>query len=175
MFFFLNNETPANSVLGQFELGEAKTVFGVPVDYQGVSLVRFENEVEGFMQTGPNAFKHFWVRAEGSDGIIEARHCDNNELHLLKPGKNWETIVAKATNIVAGDNPVYSNATVQSVLEAIDCLESGQESLLSTHKALRATELIFATYESSRRRGRVDLPLEISDSPLIEAAEKLKA
>jgi phytoene/squalene synthetase len=33
--------------------------------------------------------------------------------------------------------------------------------------ALQATELIFATYESSRRRGRVDLPLEIDDSPLI--------
>jgi len=26
--------------------------------------------------------------------------------------------------------------------------------------------MIFATYESSRRRARIDLPLEIEDSPL---------
>jgi len=30
-----------------------------------------------------------------------------------------------------------------------------------------ATELIFATYESSRIRGRVKLPLKIKDSPLL--------
>jgi len=39
--------------------------------------------------------------------------------------------------------------------------------MLSGRRALRATELIFATYESSRRRGRVDLPLDIDDSPLL--------
>jgi hypothetical protein len=44
--------------------------------------------------------------------------------------------------------------------------------MLSARKALQATELIFATYESSRSRQRVDLPgigmpsLNIEDSPL---------
>jgi len=37
---------------------------------------------------------------------------------------------------------------------------------LSGRRALRATELSFATYESSRRRGRVDLPLLLDGSPL---------
>ena len=36
---------------------------------------------------------------------------------------------------------------------------------------LRATELIFATYESSRRRGRVDLPLAVEDSPFLSMVE----
>lgn len=36
----------------------------------------------------------------------------------------------------------------------------------------RCTELIFATYESSRRRGRVDLPLEVEDSPLLSMLEE---
>jgi hypothetical protein len=39
--------------------------------------------------------------------------------------------------------------------------------LLSARYALQATELIFASYESSRRRGRVDLPLTIDDSPFL--------
>jgi hypothetical protein len=32
---------------------------------------------------------------------------------------------------------------------------------------LQATELIFATYESSRRRDRIQLPLDTADSALI--------
>jgi hypothetical protein len=58
------------------------------------------------------------------------------------------------------------------VLDLLECLESGKEPELSSRKALRATELIFATYESSRRRGRVTLPLEIEDSPLITGLEQ---
>jgi hypothetical protein len=42
---------------------------------------------------------------------------------------------------------------------------------LSARRALNATEIIFAIYESSRRRGRVDLPLTISDNPLAAMVE----
>jgi UDP-N-acetylglucosamine 3-dehydrogenase len=54
-----------------------------------------------------------------------------------------------------------------AVLDAIDALQTGHEPELSARKALQATELIFATYESSRRRGRVDLPLNVEDSPFL--------
>ncbi|MBM4083576.1 MAG: gfo/Idh/MocA family oxidoreductase, partial [Planctomycetes bacterium] len=51
-----------------------------------------------------------------------------------------------------------------------------REPELSARRALNATELIFACWESSRRRGRVDLPLDISDSPIeaMVAAGELK-
>ena len=39
--------------------------------------------------------------------------------------------------------------------------------MLSGRKALQATELIFATYESSRRRGKINLPLDVEDSALL--------
>jgi hypothetical protein len=60
-----------------------------------------------------------------------------------------------------------SQHTVASVQNLVDCLESGDEPELSSHRALRATELIFATYESSRRRGRIPLPLDVDDSALL--------
>lgn len=50
--------------------------------------------------------------------------------------------------------------------EFVEAARAGRASQVSADKALRASELIFATYESSRRRGRVTLPLEIEDSPL---------
>ena len=60
------------------------------------------------------------------------------------------------------------------IADLLAALESGAEPELSSYKARRATELIFATYESARRRARVDLPLEIDDSPfqaLLQAGE----
>jgi hypothetical protein len=42
---------------------------------------------------------------------------------------------------------------------------------MSHAHALGYAILIFATYESSRRRGRIDLPLTIEDSPLLAMYE----
>ena len=58
-------------------------------------------------------------------------------------------------------------SVLEKASDAIDCLGNGREPVLSSRKALQATELIFATYESARRRARVTLPLQIDDSPLI--------
>jgi len=60
-----------------------------------------------------------------------------------------------------------SQAIDRGVADLVRCIQTGEEPELSSHKALRATEVIFATYESSRRRGRVDLPLEPEDSAFI--------
>ena len=57
--------------------------------------------------------------------------------------------------------------TVLSVLDLVDCVKTGRKPMLSGRKALQATELIFATYESSRRRGRINLPLDVDDSALL--------
>jgi hypothetical protein len=58
------------------------------------------------------------------------------------------------------------------VLDLIDALKTGREPELAGRRALQATELIFATYESSRRRGRIDLPLTIEDSPFLSMVEE---
>jgi hypothetical protein len=51
------------------------------------------------------------------------------------------------------------------VKDLFDALDTGGEPELSYQKALRSSEIIFALYESARRRARVDLPLEIDDNP----------
>ena len=54
----------------------------------------------------------------------------------------------------------------RAMADVIDCLESGRKCQLDASNALIATEIIFGAYESSRRRGRVDFPLDIDDNPL---------
>ena len=67
---------------------------------------------------------------------------------------------------VADDARGIDKAVTAAVADKLRCLETGDEPLLSSHKAIRTTELIFGTYESARRRARIDLPLEIDDNPL---------
>jgi len=68
--------------------------------------------------------------------------------------------------------PTLQDAPVLSVLDLLDCLDTGREPELSSRKALATTELVFATYGSSRRCGRVTLLLEIDDSPLLTGLEE---
>ena len=75
--------------------------------------------------------------------------------------------VPELTDVVA----TGSNDTSLSVLDLIDAVKTGREPELSGRKALQATELIFATYESSRIRRKIVLPLEIEDSPLLSMIE----
>lgn len=61
---------------------------------------------------------------------------------------------------------------VDRVIEdVVTALDTGMESELAADNALRATELIFACWESVRRRGRVDLPLDVDDNPLASMVE----
>jgi len=55
----------------------------------------------------------------------------------------------------------------RGILDLISSLQTKREPELAARRALQATEVIFAVYESSRRRGRVDLPLDVDDSALV--------
>jgi predicted dehydrogenase len=160
MMFFCNEETPAQWVLGQMSVDEHKEAFGVRLDTSGVSWIRFANDVEGLLVTGDVGFGNM-IRLLGSEGVVEITPGGKAEhpLRLFRDG-GW-TDPARTLGV-----PV-SQQTVASIRDLVDCLESGDEPELSSHRALRATELIFATYESSRRRGRILLPLDVDDSALL--------
>ncbi|HZT41530.1 MAG TPA: Gfo/Idh/MocA family oxidoreductase [Chthonomonadaceae bacterium] len=159
MFFFYNGETPAEWVLGQIDTSSVRRVFGVPVETSGLAHVRFANGVHGLLFTGPDQDATCSNRIVGTKGIIEVEVRNGPPVRLRRDAAaGWEepALPRKAH----GD-------TILSILDAIDCVQTGRKPRLGSENAIRATELIFATYESARRRGRVALPLEIEDSPLL--------
>ena len=163
IFFFYNDEVPAEWVMGQIGVEEESQVFGVPLETSGLSWIRWQNGVEGLLATGGASTQGPRNRLIGSKGIIEVGGADRAPVRLLRQGAAWEDFTDAAIESIVppgGD-------TVLSVLDLIACLESGAEPCLSGRKALQATELIFATYESSRRRNRIQLPLDTEDSALI--------
>lgn len=163
MFFFYNDEVPAEWVMGQIAVEAERAIFGVPLETSGLSWIRWQNGVEGLLGTGAAQVQGPRNRLIGCEGIIEVGGAARAPLRLLRAGAAWQDFVEEE---IAGVVPPGGD-TVLSVLDLLACLESGAEPRLSARKALQATELIFATYESSRRRGRVLLPLNAEDSALI--------
>jgi predicted dehydrogenase len=169
MQFFFNNETPAEWVIGQVDLRDARKIFGVTLESQGLCQYQFQNGVQATLFTGKGSQ---WMpnhRLIGSEGIIEIG-AEGADLRLMNAtSKGWKVIGGSSE----GDG-IHGDIHIErAIADAVDALQNNREPLLSGANALRTTEVIFATYESSRRGGRVDLPLDVDDSALqarLEAA-----
>jgi len=156
MMLFYNNEIPAE---------KEGSVFGIPAENHGLSYFKLKNGIHGLLATGGDNGGRAANRIIGSDGIIEVGAPNAPSVRVMhKDSKGWEAPSLEGVVPPGGD-------TTLSVLDLIDCLNTGREPVLSSRKALQATELIFGTYESSRRRERIYFPLDIEDSPLISMIE----
>ena len=160
MFSFYNQEAAVSWVIGQVDWRGGATVFGVPLEGQGISLFSYENGVQGLLLTGYGTERKLSTRLVGSDGVIEVTLGTTSIRLRGKGDADWRDV-----QVVYEADENLSELVGRGVLDLIDALKTGREPELSARRALRATELIFATYESSRRGGRVELPLEALESP----------
>ncbi len=161
MLFFYNDECPAEWVIGQIEPRGSKEIFAAPVEGQGICHWKYTNGVHGLMVTGFQAGWEAQNRLIGTEGVIEVGHSNDTPLRMWGRGQSqWQ-------NIEVSCGLHHDEYVKLGVLDLIDALKTGREPELAGRRALQATELIFATYESSRKRGRVDLPLQIEDSPFL--------
>ncbi len=161
MMFFYNNEEPVEWVIGQIDARGGHKIFDVTVEGQGLSYWKWKNGVYGAMYTGALSEDGCGNRLIGSEGVIEVWAKNGPALRM----KNAET-KGQWVEFDVGVPDAYIKTTVSAVVDAVEALHDGREPMLAGRKALQATEIIFATYESSRKRGRIDLPLTIEDSPL---------
>lgn len=167
MQFFFNNETPAEWVIGQVDLRDAHKTFGVTLEGQGLCQYLLQNGVQATIFTGKGSQWTPNHRLIGSEGLIEIG-AEGADLRLMNASSNgWKTIDGSSE----GDG-IHGDVHIdRAIADAVDALRSGRKPLVSGDNALRATEIIFATYESSRRGGRVDLPLDVDDSALAARLE----
>ena len=164
MFFFYNDDEPAEWVIGQIDGEGTKDVFGTPCEGSGLSWIRYKNGREGLLATGGVDLDGNLNRIVGTDGMVEIRPGQKDEPLRVLTGGKWEIPSLQGT-------VVHEDATVSSVIDLVHSIQEGREPELAGRKALAATELIFSTYESSRRRGKVTLPLDGDDSALITMLE----
>lgn len=166
MQFFFNNQTPVEWVMGQIDLEGSRQIFGAWMEGYGVSRFKFANDVYGLLLTGEAAGPGPSHRLVGTEGVIEVAAAEGQVVRMMNAeASGWQNIDVEGN--IHGDDHFTS-----AVLDAVDALAEGREPELAGRKALQATELIFATYESSYRRARVDLPLEYEGSRLYDMLGK---
>lgn len=171
MMGFFNRDRRASWVMGQIDVRYDRKVFAVPVETSGLSHVYWDNGVWGLLVTSNDPDTPRLGRLVEREGFVIHGTEGRMDIHVA----SGPTLRVRRFGQPADEWPQLSatqDATVLSVLDLLACLGTHREPELSSRKALQATELIFATYESSRKRGRVDLPLQIEDSPLIAGLER---
>jgi len=165
MFSFFNGEVPAKWVLAQIDYRKENLVFGGHCENQQVVLFEYENGVHGLVMSGvgDNSPVGCQDRIIGTEGIIDVGfgHGPSDAIRWRKFGDaDW-------TSPDTGGEGIHGPGFIErAIADVIDCLETGKLCQLDAKNALIVTELIFGAYESSRRRGRVDFPLDIDDNPL---------
>ncbi len=164
---FFAGDQPADWVIGQVDYRVERRVFGAHAENQTLGSWRYRNGVYGVVATGAGAaLVGVTHRLSGTDGTIEVGVHDGPLLRLRRAGAaTWEVIDTGGETL---HGPGFHE---RAIADLIDALRTGREPELSARRALNATEIIFGIYESSRRRGRVDLPLTVQDHPLVAMVE----
>ncbi len=158
-------ERGAEWVLGQVHYDEEDVRYGVHNENQGLAIWSYGDGVHGLASTGYGSGADAigaHHRILGSEGAIEVAPDDDNADVRYKTdmGEGWEELETEG-----------APAIERAITHAIDCLDSSEEPVISASHALRATEIIFATWESARRRGRIELPLQDGGNALTEMVE----
>jgi Predicted dehydrogenases and related proteins len=161
-----NGESPAKWVLGAVDTSETFAYFAVEAEIMATGTVVFENGVRATIQVGgPDMDMGSGVRLHGTDGFVEVDWDGNFRKGAVFSDPSWSPPVREKDGMNVQMARVVANV--------VDCLLSGEEPELSYPKALRAGEVIFAFYESVRRRARVELPLTgVDDNPLHDLLAK---
>lgn len=180
---YFNDEIDPEWVLGQVDYSEENILFGAHNETQAVLQWKYENGVDGFAATGQGSETNLvdcHHRLVGTEGVIEVGvgFCGDHRGPTLRvmreDATEWETV--ESSEDIHGHKDVRGiekgqNVLTRAIEDVIDGLDNNEPPELCGENALRATELIFGCWESARRRGRVEFPLDIDDNPLAEMVE----
>jgi predicted dehydrogenase len=166
---YFNDQTPAEWVIAQIDYSTENLIFGAHNENAALALWRYENGVYGYTATGLGSEAvgaHH--RLVGEEGVIEVGPAGQG-MPVLRASRHdragWQEVDCGGEHC---HGPGYHE---RGVAEIVNALETGAESELGAANALQATEIIFACWESCRRRGTVRLPLDVDDNPLAAMVE----
>ena len=159
-----HRETPVRWAHGAVDLSTTVSFFDVPAEGASSGFFAFEDGVVATLRTaGPDLDLWGGVRVVGSEGFVEVLWDGQVRRARVYDEGNWRLEPHESS---------HEEQMVGYVRDAVDGLEKGTEPETSWRHGLRAAEVLFALYESARRRARIDLPLgESVDDPLGDMLE----
>jgi predicted dehydrogenase len=168
-----NDERPAEWVIGQLDYRNTDVRFGIHQENQMWAQWQYDNGVYGVLSTGegaPMVDGEFLLR--GTEGTIQINVGEQPAIVLTTGGdRRPMDVTEEPTAEEASGNHFGSVLHDRAIGAVVEALRSGTVSQLSGRTGLKTAEILFGGYESVRRRGRVDFPLDIDDNPLESMVE----
>jgi predicted dehydrogenase len=152
MRYYVDN-SPVSWVLGQIHRTGSFLSEGLESEMQALGFVQFANGVSGVIEAGqyrPSAGNHLMLI--GAKG--EIRVGSDSRFRNEATGGEWRPL------------PEYEQPNIFADL--IRWIEGGPEHRSAGRQGRDTLEVLLAIYESSRLRGRVELPLERRGNALEE-------
>ncbi|WP_248152887.1 Gfo/Idh/MocA family protein [Microbacterium aoyamense] len=175
ILFYLGDEAP-EWVIGQVDVTVNRFVYGAFAETSSLTQVKWPSNINAVVMTGRepqtpvlNLANNTGLIVQGTSGRIESR---GSRCLVQRFGADDELFPTPhstdASTWERGIDPAIFAATAEAIADLVDALDTGREPVLSARRGLAGAELIFATYESSRSRRRVILPLDLTDNPLLD-------
>ncbi len=177
LLFFHQGDVPAEAVLAQIDVAARKRVYGALTETAGVVHIRYANGVNGIVLTGRDYER---LSPFGTNGILITGRTGRieifDEVATIRSEQGVRRIEASVDDAyridLGGANPFIIQGTSRAIAELARAIDDPDATLtLDATHGLAAAEVIFASYESSARRGRVTLPLDVDDNALERGLE----
>lgn len=162
MMFFYQNEVDAKWVAAQVDVHGEKVNWGIRVEEHAIVHIQYKNGVRGYLEIGtpiPGARAN---RLIGSEGLVELNSVNEDRPTIRAKVKGRAEWLVPESDETIHDRRNYARAA----LDLIRGIDTGEPPELAGARGRKTIEIIVAAYESAYRRGRVNLPADIADSPL---------
>jgi UDP-N-acetylglucosamine 3-dehydrogenase len=175
LILFYLQDAPPSWVMGQIDVSTNRYVYNAFAETSSVTLVKWPSGISAVVQTGRepqtpilNLSNNTGVTIQGTKGRIESRGSRCEIYRFDEEKTTFETPFSTDSSTWDRQvDPAIVACTAEAILDMVESLDAGTEPVLSSRHGLVGAELIFATYESSRSRSRVQLPLAKLDNALI--------
>jgi UDP-N-acetylglucosamine 3-dehydrogenase len=180
LLLFYLGDRPPTWVMGQVDVTVNRYVYGAFAETSSLTQVKWDDGVSAVITTGRepqtpllNLENNLGILVQGTSGRLDARgaRCvirrfGQEDLLFTSPfdrnTDNWARFV----------DPAIIACTAEAIADLLTCLAAGSQPVLRAELGTRGAEIIFATYESSRSRRRVLLPLDTRDNALLTGLEQ---
>jgi len=180
LILFHRGDAAAGWVMGQIDVSVNRYVYGAFVETASLTQIGWPDGVRALVSTGRephtpvlNLENNLGLLIQGTRGRMDLRGARCLVKRFGKPDLVRESpFDTDPRSWDRGVDPAITAATGEAVRDLVESLETGREPVLSAERGLRGAELLFATYESSRSRRRVPLPLDRLDNALLSGREQ---
>ena len=166
---YFNDETPPSWVMAQIDYHTESFWFGAHNENEALVMIGYDNGVFGLCISGAvQGAIGAHNRLIGAEGVIEigAQVEGAGALRYRTfGGGDWRQVDT------AGEGLHGQVFIERAIADAVTSYRHGTRAMMDAHYAIHGTEAIFACWESSRLRARVETPIEAEDNPLQEMVE----